>query len=396
MSWQRVIVVGLIACLVGCAPPPVVPKQPEPPTLEVPAASADEPWRLPRLTLRAAAGDDTVVQLFVSADCSGPELLRRPIEAFRAGVELDAVSGRNVFTATALTRAGLRSRCSQVVSVEVRLPMRGQVSAPEVLDTSVRSPTKERSVTLTGFAQDGWTVRVWSKRDCEGLVLASGEASAFAEPGLEVPLQANEHLDVSLDATRGYELTRCSASTRLENDSRPPAFGPEFFPRPPHPFGVNAMLVPSLELGATVRLTGGPQCGGADTRPIGTSYCENDSCDWVLFPLPTDATFSLWATDFAGNDSTCLTFQQQLAPQAPLPITPLWRRLRSGYLVVASPVEFKAQVFGTLDCSGPGVSGNSTTVGDLHVFVSRDPLYPLSARLSSPPGEGAFPCVMLQ
>lgn len=402
MSGRRVIVAGLVACLVGCTAPATTPTEPQPPTLEAPATSSDQPWRLPRLTLRATGEDDTVVQLFVSADCSGPELLRRPIDAFREGVELDTVSGKNVFTATALTRAGLRSRCSPVVSVEVRLPMRGLVTAPEVRGTPVLSPTKELSVTLTGFAQEGWTVRIWSKRDCEGLVLASGDASAFAEPGLSVPLQPNERLDVSLDATRGYELSRCGeVTTRLENDSTPPTFTAEFFPLPPHPFSENAIVVSDLELGVGVRMRSGRECGGADAREVGTAFCERDRCAWLLFPLfvplPDIATFSLWATDAVGNESTCKTFEQQLTPRGAAATTPLWRPLGRSHLVFASPVGFEAQVFDSPDCrGGTGIFGNSTSFGGLNLRVATDLGNPTSALLANPPAGVEFPCVRIR
>lgn len=394
MSEQRATVAALVVLLVACPAPAPTPMELEPPTLEVPATSSDQPWRLPRLTLRAVAGDDTVVQLFVSADCSGPELLRRPIDAFREGVELDAVSGRNVFTATVLTRAGLRSRCSPAVSVEVRLPMRGPATAPEVLATSVRSPTKERSVSVMGYAEDGWTVRVWSKRDCEGIVLATGDASAFAEPGLAVPLQPNERLDVSLDATRGYELSRCSFGTeRLENDSEPPTFSVRFFPTPPHPFRANALLVTDLEVGATVRVRAGVSCDR--TAAAGTAYCENDCCDWLLFPLPVDATLSLWATDFAGNESPCLQLQQQSSPQGAPLTSPLWTT-QSRRLLFASPTGFDAKLYPSADCTGLSVPGNSTTVDDLTVFVANDMGVPSSARLTEPPPGVDFPCVRVR
>ena len=398
MNVQRAVVVALIGWLCRCAPPVTKPMDPEPPTLEVPATSATEPWRLPRLTLRAAGGDDTVLQLFVSANCSGPELLRRPIEAFREGVELDAVNGVNVFSATALTRAGLRSRCSPAASVEVRLPMRGPTGAPFIQSISPMIPTNERSVRLMGSAPSGWMVRVWSKPDCEGVVLASGPASEFeSEPGLEVPLEPNASLLVSLDASLGSELTQCGLqTTRLTNDSTPPTLVPDLFPRPPHPFRHNAIVVADLEARASVRLRAGRGCGGAAVNPTGVTYCEAERCAWVLFPLPTDATFSLWATDGLGNESACVTVEQQVTPQGSVPLTPLWRSLGPSHLIFASPTGLDARVFDGPDCLGSDVFGSATSFGDVTLFVVTDQGQSISARLSNPPEGVEFPCVRIR
>ena len=397
MSGPRLIVVGLVACLCRCAPPVPAPMEPKPPTLEVPASSSDDPWRAPTLTLRAAAEDDTVVQLFVSANCSGPELLRRPIEAFRAGVELDAVHGTNVFSATVLTRAGLRSGCSGAASVEVRLPMRGQTSAPDVRGISPSMPTKLRSVRLTGFARPGWTVRIWSKPDCDGVVLASGPAADFLnEPGLEVALPLDAHYDVSLDGVRGFELTRCgTATTRLENDSTPPDFAARLFPQAPHAFSVSAIVAPDLERGAVVRMRAGTSCEGMDLHPAGVPLCAGERCGWVLFPLPSDAPMSLLATDRAGNDSPCVTLVQQAGPEGALPTTPVSTWVGPRHVVLAGVAEFNATLFEQADCAGIGTGPTTLTTHaelSLSVFETSGRLTQ-SARLVEPATVMLLPCV---
>ncbi|MDP1922924.1 MAG: hypothetical protein Q8L14_42160 [Myxococcales bacterium] len=397
MSGTRIIVAGLVACLGGCEPQAPAPMEPKAPTLDVPASSSDDPWRVPTLTLRAVADDDTVVQLFVSADCSGPELLRRPIEAFRDGVELDAVSGTNVFSAAALTRSGLRSRCSAAASVEVRLPMRGSTSAPDVRGISPSMPTKLRLAKLTGFARPGWTVRIWSKPDCDGVVLASGPAADFVnEPGLEVPLPLDGHYDVSLDGVRGFELTRCgNATTRLENDVTPPVFQARFFPRPPHAFDVSAIVVPDLERGAVVQMRPGDSCVGTDLRVVGSSFCTDERCGWVLFPLPPAETLSLLVTDRAGNDGACLTLVQQAAPEGVPPMSPLWTWVTSRHVVLAGPDTLFAELYAQPNCAGGSTQATVANFkSGLAVFVvETSGRSTQSARFIESPTGTFFPCV---
>ncbi len=209
-----------LVLLSACAPridPPVPPARP---IVVVPESSAAMPWVDPLVLVKVEAAEQTSVLLFVDADCQGQPLRRDSAERFRAGIELEVVHGPNLFSAKAVDAQGLASSCSDPATLQVVKLARGTTQAPVVTRIEPTMPTQGLVATVFGIAPAGFRVRLWSRPQCQGALLATG--AGFGIKGLTVALERNERLEVSLDGVRGTELTLCSTPHVLANDLTPP------------------------------------------------------------------------------------------------------------------------------------------------------------------------------
>ncbi|MBL8921874.1 MAG: hypothetical protein JNJ54_23685 [Myxococcaceae bacterium] len=350
----------LLLLVTACSPPPAAPAPPPAPALEVPPSSASQPLTSRRFTVRASTRSDTVVRLFVSLDCSGPELRRDTAVELERGVEVESVHGKNVFSAVAVDPTGLPSPCSAPVTVEVRLPMRGSFSAPQVLRVSPPMPTRERTATLQGTTQQGWTVRVWGGRECQGPLLASTDAATFQRQGVEVPLPPNRKLEVTLDAELSATQTLCNGPVLLlENDEVPPlAPRGRFFPPPPWPNAEKAVVLEDLQDARFVSLSAGDTCTPSTLVPVRT-FCGGGVCQTVVLPLIVGSatTWGLQLIDGAGNRSACTPISNDVDPRLEAPpvyLEALDAGISLNLLAISSvpgPIEFHA----IPGCPGTGV-----------------------------------------
>lgn len=302
--------------IVACTPAPTPPVPPEAPVLEVPPSDELSPFIGRTIPIRAIARDDTLVRLFVSRDCSGPELLRRRAADFASGVEVESVHGDNHFSALAVDGAGLTSDCSAPARVHVRLPMRGMTSAPQVLRIAPPIPTSQRRVNLQGSAPLGWTVRAWAGRECGGTLLASTDAATFRTRGLTVPLQPNKKNEVTLDAELNAVLTLCNGPVlELTNDEiAPEAPRARFFPPAPWPNPSKAVLIENLQDANFVSLT--PMDCSISTLVPSRTFCGDNVCHTVVLPVTVSGAdrWGLQLIDGAGNRSPCLTLSNAVDP----------------------------------------------------------------------------------
>lgn len=309
---------ALALVVTTCAAPPPALEPPPAPQLEVPASSPAQPLFSTTFTVRAVARSDTLVRLFVSADCTGLELLRGTAADFERGVEVEAVHGTNVFSAVAVDATGLSSACSEPVSVEARTPMRVSFSAPQVSRVSPPMPTTQRLATLQGTARPGWTVRVWRGRECRDVLLTTADADTFRVQGVQVPLSPNRTLEVTLDAQQGSQLTLCNGPViQLENDEvAPPAPRGRFFPPAPWPNPEKAVLIENLQDARFVSLSRGDSCASSELVPVRT-FCGGGVCQAAVLPLAvgTEPLWGLQLIDGAGNRSPCTALSNDVDPQ---------------------------------------------------------------------------------
>lgn len=349
----------LLVLVTTCSPPPAAPVPPPAPVLEVPSSSASQPLTSRAFTVRASTRSDTVVRLFVTLDCSGLDLRRVTAAELERGVEVEAVHGRNVFSALAIDATGLASACSAPVAVEVRLPMRGTFSAPQVVRVSPPMPTRERTATLQGTTQPEWTVRVWGGRECRGPLLASTDAATFQRQGVEVSLPPNRKLEVTLDAELSATQTLCNGPVlQLEHDDLPPAAPVgRFFPPPPWPNAEKAVLLADLQDGKFVSFSAGDTCTPSTLVPVRT-FCGGGVCQPVLLPIMVGAgPWGLQLIDGAGNRSPCTVMRNDIDPllePPPVYVEALDAGISVNLLAISSvpgPIEFH-RIPG---CPGAGV-----------------------------------------
>ncbi|MDX2009669.1 MAG: hypothetical protein SFW67_05745 [Myxococcaceae bacterium] len=322
MRWLAVSVLALVGCAPPVAPPSLPPAAP---VIVVPPSSRTEPLRERTVSLVVDAEAGTTVRVFASAECGGPELLRRPAAAARAGLTVELVHGDNVFSAEAVSAEGQASACSSAVTVVARLRMRGELPAPVVAQVVPRNPSPEREVRLRGISMTGWTVSIWSLPGCQGAVLARGSAAQFESEGFALELPFNGSLTVSLDAERGEALSRCSEPVRLSHDGNvPDVRGAFFFPRPPHPWSFGTIVVPGLRFNDALETFEGRECRG---RPMSsfllvrTSCTGPTTCTAFAYPVLLEATpiVSLRAFNQLGSRGPCVTLEHtaSLAPPSP-------------------------------------------------------------------------------
>ena len=99
-------------------------------------------------------------------------------------------------------------------------------AAPSVNSTSPASPAANEQPRVIGTAAAGTTVRVYRNTDCQGPVAATGPASDFASPGLEVRLAKASTTHFYANAATGTGgISDCSSSSVSYTSSTPKPVG---------------------------------------------------------------------------------------------------------------------------------------------------------------------------
>jgi hypothetical protein len=157
---------------------------PDPPelTATVPNPPANE--NAPRI--RGTSVPGTTVQVYTDANCAAPVAANGSAAQFSSpGLQvLVGDDTATTFRGTATDAAGNVSACSpsSVAYIEDSTPP----EAPKLTTTDPVAPANNNSPKVTGSAELGTTVRLYTTSDCSGAVAASGGATAFATGGLQV------------------------------------------------------------------------------------------------------------------------------------------------------------------------------------------------------------------
>src|SRR5206468_3843105 len=136
----------------------------------------------------------STVKLYTNATCTSAVAASGTAAAFSAGLAVGvADDSSTTFYATATDAAGNVSPCSSGVayvedSTAPAAPSSLSISpaSPEGLDTRPASPSNATGIHVTGSAEAGSLVRIYTDSACTGSIAASGAAATFASPGIAV------------------------------------------------------------------------------------------------------------------------------------------------------------------------------------------------------------------
>jgi outer membrane protein assembly factor BamB len=169
------------------------------------------------------AGDPSQVKLYKNGACSGSPAATGSVAAFTGSGITVAVADDTTtqLSARASDAAGNDSACSNSISyVEDSPPVQ-----PTLTGTAPGSPANDNSPRVSGSAESGSTVKLYTTSDCTGSIAAQGTAFEFAS-GLTVTVEDNSSTTFRATATDvAGNVSSCSTSsiTYTEDSTLPPA-----------------------------------------------------------------------------------------------------------------------------------------------------------------------------
>src|SRR5205814_621315 len=143
-------------------------------------------------------------------------------------------------------------------------------AAPSGLIVTPASSRSSIEPTVTGTAEPGSIVRLYTTADCSGPQAISGTAALFASPGIIVTAKPNAATTITATATDAAgNVSPCSDGVVfVHDDITPPApTGLLTIPTSPSRTNTNPTVVGTAEAGSTVRLYNTADCSGA---PVAT------------------------------------------------------------------------------------------------------------------------------
>src|SRR5205085_2671611 len=183
-----------------------------------PAAPAND--NFPEVSGSAEAS--STVKLYTNASCTSAVAATGGAAAFSSpGLTVSVGDDSSTtFHATATDAAGNVSPCSSGVGyVEDSTPP----TPPSALSVSPASPANANSPSISGTAEAGSTVKLYTNASCTSAVAASGTAAAFAT-GLSAAVADNSSTTFSATATDAAgNASSCSSGVAYVEDSTKPA-----------------------------------------------------------------------------------------------------------------------------------------------------------------------------
>ena len=249
------------------------------------------------------------VALYANASCTGAPVATGVGGSFHIAAPV-ADNSTTTFHATTTDESfNVTSPCStsSVTCVEDSTAP----SAPTVSGVSPVGPSNSNTPSVTGTAEAGSTVKVYSSAACTGTPLGSGTAAAFAAGGVAVtvPSDATTTLYATATDAAGNASACSTSSVSYTEDSTPPPAPTLSSTSPGSPANENhPKVVGSAPGGATVKLY------------------DNDSCTGT--PIATDTPAHFASPE---SRSTSPTTRRPRSPRAPptRPATPPARTPRS-------------------------------------------------------------------
>ena len=171
-----------------------------------------------------SAESGSTVKLYTNDECLDPEATGTAAAFASPGLAISVSDGSSsTFYAKAIDAAGNASACStdSVAYVEDSTPP----ARPSGLSVSPASPANDNAPMVSGSAESGSTVRLYTSSACSGTVAATGTAAAFASPGLAVSVGDNSSTTFHATATDAAgNASACSTSSvAYTEDSSGPA-----------------------------------------------------------------------------------------------------------------------------------------------------------------------------
>src|SRR5207253_4794229 len=123
------------------------------------------------------------------------------------------------------------------------------------LSVSPASPANNNSPAISGSAEAGSTVKLYTNASCTSAVAGSGTAASFASPGLSVAVADNSSTTFYATATDAAgNVSSCSSGVAYVEDSTSPGAPGSLAVSPSSPANDNAPKVSgSAEAGSTVK-----------------------------------------------------------------------------------------------------------------------------------------------
>nr|WP_246357189.1 Ig-like domain-containing protein [Pyxidicoccus fallax] len=229
----------------------------------------------------------------VTATASGTFSSTRPVTA----------NATSTFTATATDAAGNVSVCSQAASY---VHDGAAPAVPVLTGFAPVSPSSNLNPVLSGTAEAGASVRIFSGTACAGTPVATVTATASGTFSSTRPVTANSTTTFTATATDAVgNVSACSASVSYRHDgiapSAPVLSG--FTPASPST-STQPTLSGTAEAGASVRLFSGTSCTGSVLATVTASPTGAFSVTRTV-SANTTTTFTTQAVDAAGNVSAC-------------------------------------------------------------------------------------------
>src|SRR5207302_328984 len=130
---------------------------------------------------------------------------------------------------------------------------------------SPASPANDNSPKISGTAEAGSTVKLYTNANCTSAVAASGTAAAFASPGLAVAVVDNSSSTFYATATDAAgNVSPCSSGVTYVEDSTAPTTPSPLAVAPNSPANDNnPKLSGSAEAGSIVKLYTNVSCTSA-------------------------------------------------------------------------------------------------------------------------------------
>jgi hypothetical protein len=272
---------------------------------ELRASSPVSPSSVNTPTLQGAAEPSTAFRIYTNATCSGTAVAQGTSNTegvFLVGVTV-ASNTTTTFHASTVDPVGNASACSPgFVYVED-----SSTPAPPVLGgLTPSSPANHNAPLLSGTAEPGARVRLYTASGCQGSSHASGEVGP--EGTFSIPVSVRDNTTTTFYASTvdtAGNVSGCTSGLSYTEDSRVPSVSSvSTAPTSPGSSNTPWMSVGTSEPAVTVKVFLNDACTGT---PVASGQTDGSTFHFQR-SVPSDSVTRTFVilTDKAGNTSACL------------------------------------------------------------------------------------------
>ena len=278
---------------------------PGPPTnvLITPLSPAND--NTPQVSGTAESGSTITVS--ESSNCTGASLGSGSAGLFSSpGIAVTV--GDNTTTDLSVRAVDAAGNASPCVSAGTYTEDSGAPAAPANLVVLPSGPANNNTPSVSGTAEAGTSVEVFTNSTCTGIPAATGSASTFATPGLAVSVGDNTLTIFSAHATDAAANTGpCALTSVYIEDSTPPA-SPSITSASPASNTVTTLTTALIGTGpadaSIITIYAGAACSGS---PVAAGVLTDFQTGGIVVGVTpgTTTVFYAQALDAAGNLSAC-------------------------------------------------------------------------------------------
>jgi hypothetical protein len=245
---------------------------------------------------RTAAIDPTsTVTVYTDSGCTGAVTTTGSLNELEgAGIQVTVFPGSTtVFYATLTepSEPGSPSSCSSPGLTYRQVT--GAPAPPTITGVDPASPADDNAPRVSGSAEDGATVAIYSEPTCTSAALAAGSAAVFASGGIAVPVPDNSTTSFYATASWAGVSSACSASSATFQEVTlvpPPGEGPPAeapggggispltpAPTPGRPLAPKLHTVPGGRANNSTPLVAGSAPGASRVAVYGDEACHGDA-----------------------------------------------------------------------------------------------------------------------